>query len=559
MGDEYYLSANEAALAVVATAMKKARLRLDTLCVNSLMGGILFSSGGMIHIMAQGYMGSIFQNDPGVIMFIQGLVYPIGLFYVVIMGVDLFNSNVLFFSTAVVRGAVSILDLCISWFVSWWLNLVGNIFVCYVISTYSGVGTTKSFIRSAVEIAETKNAHGFVQTLLRGVAGNFYVSMAIYLQLMVKPLHVKFFMLLLPIFTFVSLGYSHVVADMYLMVMGLINHADVTVGEVIWRVFIPGTLGNMIGGSAFGIVVTWYLHLVVVERDQRELNLPQYDVRDEQPELNQDSRVVRRPLQISTEDDDDEPLDEEPEYINDKLGGIREEEPSDSSDSYRAEAPQALYEDNLSRMNTRSTGISRLSNMSSYRRLRSPKNVFPVYGMGNAGKREREIAGEFALKVKSRHSGEIDSMLLRAATTTGTVDLGANYLGETLKRVITRSKVQKEERDIEAQRIVSPCPSFSSYHSRHLTGVPIKPLRSVSVDNVNKRMLQAGITPKAARGANEAAGIDSMTTRPRMSSAMGESVSTAHTIDLIDSERQEPKGSTQSQFDVKDFSPQKPA
>lgn len=543
MGDEYYLTAHEAALAVVATAMKKARLRLDTLCVNSLVGGILFSTGGMLHIMTQGYMDTVYKSDPGVIMVIQGLVYPIGLFYVVIMGVDLFNSNVLFFSTAVVRGAVSILDLCISWFVSWWLNLVGNIFVCYVITAYSGVGTHSGFARAAIEIAETKNEHGFVHTLIRGIAGNFYVSLAIYLQLMVKPLHVKFLMMLLPIFTFVSLGYTHSVADMYLMVMGLINHANVSVGDVAWRVFLPGALGNMIGGSAFGIVVTWYLHLVVVERDQRELNLPQYDVRDEQPELNQDSRVVRR-QQIPSDDET-----EESRYIDDKLDGIREE-PSDSSDSYQEEMPQALYEDNLSRINTRSTGISRLSNASAYRRLRSPKNVFPVYGMGSAGKREREIAGG-PVKVKSRQSAEIDPILHRANTISA--ESGASYLGENLKRAITRTVTHKDEGDIESQHVQTPRPSFSSYHSRHLAGIPIRPLRSVSIDDLNKRMFQAGITPRAARGANEAAGIDSMAIHPRMSPIMRESVSTTHTIDLIDSELGPPRSSDQSQFDVKDY------
>ena len=44
----------------------------------------------------------------------------------------------------------------------------------------------------------------------------------------------------------------------------------------------------------FGVVITWYLHIYVVERDRAALNLPQYELRDEQPELNQDSRVVRK-------------------------------------------------------------------------------------------------------------------------------------------------------------------------------------------------------------------------------------------------------------------------
>lgn len=118
MDDNLYLTTYEAALAVVATAMKKARLRIDVLVINSLMGGMLFTTGGMLYDLIRAGFSGINETNPGVISLLQGICYPIGLFYVVILGVDLFNSNILFFSTALCRGAVSFLDLFISWFVS---------------------------------------------------------------------------------------------------------------------------------------------------------------------------------------------------------------------------------------------------------------------------------------------------------------------------------------------------------------------------------------------------------------------------------------------------------
>ena len=236
MDDNLYLTTYEAALAVVATAMKKARLRIDVLVINSLMGGMLFTTGGMLYDLIRAGFSGINETNPGVISLLQGICYPIGLFYVVILGVDLFNSNILFFSTALCRGAVSFLDLFISWFVSWWFNLVGNIFVCYIFCYYSDVVRTQLMVVGSVEIAVQKAESTFVETLLKATAGNFYVCLAIFLQLMAKPLHVKFLMMLLPVFTFVAMGFTHLVADMFLVTMGLINGAPISVGKAAWKV-----------------------------------------------------------------------------------------------------------------------------------------------------------------------------------------------------------------------------------------------------------------------------------------------------------------------------------
>ena len=59
MDETYYLTTHETALAVVATAMKKARLRIDTLALSSLMGGILFSTGGMLYVLVESYLSLI--------------------------------------------------------------------------------------------------------------------------------------------------------------------------------------------------------------------------------------------------------------------------------------------------------------------------------------------------------------------------------------------------------------------------------------------------------------------------------------------------------------------
>lgn len=456
MSDSDYLTTHEAALAVVATAMKKARLRLDTLIINSFVGGLVFTSGGMLHVIVQSNSPQLFEQNPALVQLLQGLVYPIALFYVVILGADLFNLNILFFSVGVARNAVSVLDLLISWFVSYTFNLVGNIFVCYVICNYSGVTKEALFVKGSQDIVMAKVGFSFVETLIRGMAGNFFVCLAIYLQLMCKPLHVKFLMMILPIFTFVVMGFTHAVADMYMLVIGMINHAPVPVGKVVWKVFVPGALGNMIGGLFFGLLIPWYLHIVVVERDQRLLHLPRYELRDEQPELNQDSRVVRGAV---IDNDSDEKMSQEPMY-------------------------------GLEPTLTRGTFASVLS------RMRSPKNVFPVYGMGPPLERERSIAlGNAAVgeDVSSRRiSDDVPS---------------ADFLGGLVARALSgRTRGSDLETGSIAPSRRASSSTLRSQLRRFLFSSRNLAFRS-NVEELNNRLSRAGVTAKVADAANDVAGI----------------------------------------------------
>lgn len=504
MRDEsLYLTTHETALAVVATAMKKARLSLDTLIVNLFMGGLLFTSGGMLHGMIASKCPETFSTNPGYILLLQGLVYPIGLFYVVIMGVDLFNLNILFFLVGVARRAVSVLDLLISWFVSWWFNLVGNIFVCYIVCHYSKVTSTDLMIEGSRLILDEKAELAFHQTLIRGMAGNFFVCLAIYLQLMAKPLHVKFLMMLLPVFTFVSMGFSHSIADMYMVIIGLINHDHISVGTVAWKVLLPASLGNIIGGSFFGLVVPWYLHLFVVERDQRRLHLPLFELRDEQPELNQDSRVVR------VEPKDEEEAEEENELEEEKKEAREEKGDLDSLDSSRLGTELHVPVTGLYRPLT-GRSIRSGRSLRKKRSYRSPNNVFPVYGMENPREREQSIA-------TGRHSTE-DFFDANEED-----DEGAAYLGDQIRRTLSRQPTRRSrERDIEAQGLH---PSQDSRHSVSTINIP-RQLRSFSfannrrtsrheLDELNSRFNRAGITERAANAANEAAGTSDFVGRDR--------------------------------------------
>ncbi|SCU97556.1 LAMI_0F10506g1_1 [Lachancea mirantina] len=391
--DDNYISPHETALAVVATAMKKARLGLDTLIVNSIMAGIFFSAGGILFVSFHGYCPLILEQNPGILLFAGSFAYPVGLFYVIINGTDLFNSNILFFTVGCLRQAVNIYDLLISWFVSWFGNFAGTLFVSYIIMYLSKVGRDSHYIHGSVILAEDKAVYNFIETFIKGMVGNFYVCLAIYLQLMAKPLHVRLILMALPIVTFVSGGFTHVVADMFILTSGMLNGADISIAKFVWRMMLPATLGNVVGGVAFAAVVPFYLHLLVVERDRKRLSLPRYDARDEQPDLNMDSRVVK----ISPEEAEEEQEAAECSAVDEKQSISPLGETSSSEDAAVSVchgpigARSMSHESHLSRSDTRST-LRRRVPISK----RSPAGVFPVKGMGLPLQKEMTIADDNA-------------------------------------------------------------------------------------------------------------------------------------------------------------------
>ncbi|CCE62574.1 hypothetical protein TPHA_0C04240 [Tetrapisispora phaffii CBS 4417] len=411
--DLQYSSPNDAALAVVATAMKKSRLKLHILLLNSIVGGALFSSGGFLYVGFNSENPKLVAENPGIGNFVGAVFYGIGLFYVIITGADLFNSNILFFTVGLLRGAVTIYDLLISWFVSWLGNIAGTLFAAYVFLFLSGSGATAQWSEGSRQVLESKASFSFIQVFLKGIAGNFYVCLAVYLQMMAKPIHVRYIMASLPIFTFVSLGYTHVVADMAVAYIGLLNGADVSVGKYIWKLLVPGSIGNIIGGSAFGIIIPYFMHIVVVEMDKKELAIPEYEARDEHPELNTDSRVVRlkvpeADMDTETDTDAEAHVDDDVDEKNDTGSTMDQTSPyrgswapppdnssiQDDSLYDSADTPKDFRrQPSLSRTGTHASRITIASAKSraASHIIASPPGVFPILGMGKAPLKERQI------------------------------------------------------------------------------------------------------------------------------------------------------------------------
>merc|ERR1711977_728066 len=103
--------------------------------------------------------------------------------------------------------------------------------------------------RLAAKVAKKKVSADWFQTFVKGIGCNWMVCMAAFLSGQAQDMAGKMGGIWFPISCFVAIGFEHIPANMYMIPLGLLAGADVTVWEMLWKNFIPTTLGNIFAGS----------------------------------------------------------------------------------------------------------------------------------------------------------------------------------------------------------------------------------------------------------------------------------------------------------------------
>lgn len=151
--------------------------------------------------------------------------------------------------------------MLLHWFITFWGNLAGSLFVMAVIIGYGGTFSQPAYHARAVTFATAKAiTPAWHQVFLRGIGANWLVCLAAYLSFMGREFFSKVVGIWWPTFAFVMLAFDHVVANMFYIPLGIfVGTPGLTVGHYIAYSMIPALLGNIVGGGLFVGVVYWYL------------------------------------------------------------------------------------------------------------------------------------------------------------------------------------------------------------------------------------------------------------------------------------------------------------
>jgi formate/nitrite transporter len=233
----------------------------------AVLAGMLIAFGAAVASVGAAGMPNAFAGKV-----ISGLLFPFGLGIIMLLGADLFTGNCMM-PASVILGKLTPGAMVRHWVISYLGNFAGAVVVaaaCVFVSIIDmGDG---ALVRSAVDTAASKAVPvgfaGIAGRFIKGIFCNVLVCAGVLCSMSARNTTGKILGAYLPVAFFVILGFEHSVANMYYIPVGLmaagVQRYQGIIGTapegLTWFSFImynllPVTLGNMVGGTALGMIM----------------------------------------------------------------------------------------------------------------------------------------------------------------------------------------------------------------------------------------------------------------------------------------------------------------
>ena len=254
---------------------RKAHKGLLQSFVSSIFAGMLIAIAFIFYITVTTGAGA--DASWGVTKLAGGIVFSLGLILVVVCGVELFTSTVLS-SVAWGQKRISTTDMLSCWVRVYIGNFVGAMLMLLLV-----VGG-KMYLQdggewgvNAMHIAQHKLHHTWLQAFSLGILCNLLVCLGVWMTFSTKDMLTKSILVILPVAMFVSSGFEHSIANMFMVPLGIAFHhlfspelltqlgynsndfADLTISHFVINNLIPVTLGNIVGGAVIVGLGNWVI------------------------------------------------------------------------------------------------------------------------------------------------------------------------------------------------------------------------------------------------------------------------------------------------------------
>ncbi|OOE96510.1 formate transporter FocA [Salinivibrio sp. IB643] len=250
----------------------------------------------------------------GMTRLMGGLAFSMGLILVVLGGAELFTSTVLSM-LARANGKISTRGLLYTWARVYFGNLCGALLLVFIVMV-AGLYQLDDgqWGLNALHVAQHKLHHSWIQAFALGVLCNLLVCLAIWMTFTSQNPLTKAVMVILPVAMFVSTGFEHSVANMFMVPLGMsiatfapdsfwqavgsspAAFNDLNLIQFISANLIPVTLGNIVGGA--GLVGMGYWLIINPERENKtaqisSLTLPSANY-SERPTMTQETLTIEK-------------------------------------------------------------------------------------------------------------------------------------------------------------------------------------------------------------------------------------------------------------------------
>lgn len=237
-----------------AVKLTEQRRSLAGHLVRSALAG-MYVGAAIVLIFTIG--GLLSKAAPGVERIVMGVAFGGALTMVVFAGSELFTGSNLVLTLGVLTGRASRADLAANWVWTWVGNLAGSALVAWM-AVASGLlddDPVKSFV---VGLTAKKMNIPAGQLFVRAVLANWLVCLGVWMAARVKSETARILLIWWCMFTFITSGYEHSVANMCGLLLGLfLPHPDTVTWAGYGYNLTLATLGNIVGGAVFVAGLYW--------------------------------------------------------------------------------------------------------------------------------------------------------------------------------------------------------------------------------------------------------------------------------------------------------------
>jgi nitrite transporter NirC len=237
--------------------------------VRSMLAG-MYVGAAIVLIFTIGANISMFA--PGATRLLMGVCFGGALTIVVFAGSELFTGSNLVLTLGVLTRKARTSDLLANWTWTWLGNLAGSVLLA-VLVIRSGVMDAEPMNSFVQNIARSKMNLPLEQLFWRAVLANWLVCLGVWMATRTKDDTAKVLLIWWCMFTFITCGFEHSVANMCGLMLGLLLHSDgagIALGNsglvwtshgITWAGYVynvlVATIGNIIGGAVFVAGVYW--------------------------------------------------------------------------------------------------------------------------------------------------------------------------------------------------------------------------------------------------------------------------------------------------------------
>jgi len=222
--------------------------------VRSMLAG-MYVGAAIVLIFTVGAF--INTSAPGAVKLLMGVCFGGALTIVIFAGSELFTGSNLVLTLGVLAKKATPRDLASNWVWTWLGNLAGSALLAVIVirAGIMGADPVKSFV---LKLVETKMNLPAEQLFWRAVLANWLVCLAVWMAVRAKEDIAKILLIWWCMFTFITCGYEHSIANMCGLLLGvLLPHGDAITWSGYWYNLSLATFGNIIGGAGFVAMMYW--------------------------------------------------------------------------------------------------------------------------------------------------------------------------------------------------------------------------------------------------------------------------------------------------------------